>query len=109
MCSSQHHASLNFCGLSQGYLSSDDPHRNVSNYRFYEADQPWGPWTLMCDAPAPDGVGWYIPTAPSKWFSHDGRSFKILGAGAWDSAVPDPAHWGQIRYTMYIQDVTLLP
>ena len=72
-------------------------------FKFCQSDTPWGPWTTIATRSNPNS-GFYIPTAPAKWISADGKNFKILYAGSWDS----PSSWDRTYYQMYVQDVTLL-
>ena len=47
---------------------------------FYQAHNPWGPWSLFHQHPA-DPQGFYNPHIPSKFISRDGRKLWVFTAG----------------------------
>jgi len=64
------------------YPRLDDPKRRwkVTQWEFYSAPAPWGPWTLFHTQDF-EPQGFYNPGIPSKFISEDGRKFWIFTAG----------------------------
>jgi len=64
------------------YRYPEDPQRRwgAVRWEFYQARQPWGPWTLFHTQDF-DVEGWYDPCIPSKYISEDGLHFWILTSG----------------------------
>jgi hypothetical protein len=68
-----------------------DPERrwNKTQFRFYQAPAPWGPWALFHSQDF-EPQGWYDPAIPGKFISEDGRRFWIFTTGTFK----DTSHHG---------------
>lgn len=89
-----------------GYYYPDGIAGSNSNrtfFKFHASDTPWGPWTTIATRENPNS-GFYIPTAPSKWISEDGKNFKIIYAASWNT-LSEP--WDKNHYSMFVQEISL--
>jgi hypothetical protein len=73
------------------YTHLDDDRRRwkATCFEFYQAQTPWGPWTLFHNQNF-EPEGWYNPSIPAKYISSDGKSLWLFVAGDWTTA-EDPA------------------
>jgi hypothetical protein len=62
------------------YLRDKNRRWKVTQWEFYQAPAPWGPWTLFFSQEF-QTQSWYNPCIPSKFISDDGRRFWIFTAG----------------------------
>lgn len=79
----QYIAPLHLYVLAQWfYTHLDDSKRrwDATRWEFYQASQPWGPWTLFFSRDF-EPEGWYNPSIPAKFISGDGRKIWIFSAG----------------------------
>ena len=60
--------------------SSRDLRRKVTRFEFYQAREPWGPWSKFHEQ-SMDPQGFYCPAIPSKFISKDGRKFWLFTSG----------------------------
>ena len=63
------------------YTALDDPalRWKRTKFQFYQAEAPWGPWSLFCEQDFAES--WYNPCIPSKFISPDGCSLWVFAAG----------------------------
>jgi hypothetical protein len=74
-----------------------------TQFTFFQSDTPWGPWSqFFTKTWAPEGF--YIPTAPSKWMSSDGKSMWLVFAGDYSTG-PEP--YATTKYTLHLSQLTL--
>lgn len=73
----------------------------VSQFDFYQAPAPWGPWTLFYSQRF-DPYGWYNPCIPAKFISEDGRTLWIFSAGDFHTGTYYSLH--TMRMTLDVAD-----
>ncbi len=56
---------------------------HTTNWDFYEAPKPWGPWTKVSTCVS-SPQGWYSPQLCPKFTSEDGRRLFVMTAGDWN-------------------------
>jgi hypothetical protein len=78
-------ASLDLYVLPQWhYTHLENPERRwkATQFEFYHAPSPWGPWTLF-HVQDFEPQGWYNPCIPSKFISDNGKRLWLFVAGDW--------------------------
>jgi hypothetical protein len=58
---------------------------HTTNWDFYEAPKPWGPWTKV-STHVSSPQGYYSPQLAAKFTSADGRRLFVMTAGDWNQA-----------------------
>jgi hypothetical protein len=76
------------------YPVLDNPQRRfkVTRWEFYQAPDPWGPWTLFLTQEF-EPQGWYNLCIPSKFISEDGLRFWIFTSGNFENPEYNNLHY----------------
>ena len=72
------------CGFrkNEGRIEFDDPESVVEKIQqFFDAPEPWGPWTTVCYVPRWDVEPGESANFPTKWMSADGRTVHLVYSG----------------------------
>jgi hypothetical protein len=84
------------------HLDDDQRRWKATCLEFYQASEPWGPWSLF-HAQHFEPEGWYNPSIPAKYINENGTRLWIFLAGDWTTANVKTAYYGLWMIEMNVE------